>query len=114
MLFHFFTGLVRYSAFILMFCFWTSFSAAQPSTQFPGEEDTILVEKEVSQNKIPYHRILKTISKRLFQIDVNSMFTIGKNRRDAFVRNFQDYASQVKYRFNVREDEVEVKLSLNF
>jgi len=105
--------LVKYPACLLTFCLWTSFSIAQPNVHYNGEEDTILIEKEVSQ-KIPYHRILKSISKRLFKIDMNSMLTIGKTRRDVIARNFRDYADRVKYRLKVDRNEVGVKLSLNF
>lgn len=104
----------RRVACILTLCLWASFSFAQTGAFYDGEEDTILVEKEVTHNKIPYHRILKSISKQLFQIDVGSVLTFGKTRRDVIVRNFQDYAGRIKYRLNVDKDEVEVKLSLNF
>lgn len=78
-----------------------------------GEEDTILIEKEVS-TKIPYHLILKKLSSRMFEFDTDAFVTLGKGRTDHIVRSLADVRERVKTRFNVDRDEVEVKFSVNF
>ena len=78
-----------------------------------GEEDTILIEKEVS-TKIPYHLLLKKLSSRMLQFDADALVTFGKGRTDHIVRSFSDVAERVKTRVNVDRDEVELKFSLNF
>ncbi len=78
-----------------------------------GEDDTILVEKEASQ-KIPYHKILKKLSKQLLNFNTEKVVTFGEGRRDSIVRNFSDLSSRMKYRVDVNRDELEFKFSLNF
>ncbi len=80
----------------------------------PGNgDDTILVEKQVNE-KIPYHKILKKISKRMFKFDAENILAFGKGRTDSVVRSFKDISERMKYRVDVDRDEVEFKLSLNF
>lgn len=77
------------------------------------DEDTILIEKQPSQ-KIPYSKIVRKLSKRLFNFDTYQVLTFGKGKRNSVARSFQDFADRSKYRLNVRRDEVELKYTLNF
>jgi len=97
----------------LLLCLCASLASAQSFPLSNGGDDTILIEKEVSK-KIPYSRIAKAVVNRLFKVNVQKMFTGGKNRKTACVRNFSEYADRTKYRFGVKKDKVEVKFSLNF
>ena len=97
----------------LFLCLCASLATAQSNTLSSGGDDTILVEKEGSK-KIPYSRIAKAGFNRLFKVDVQKVFTGGKNRKTAVVRNFSEYADRTKYRFRVKKDKVEMKFSLNF
>ena len=97
----------------LLLCFCASLASAQSFPFSSSGDDTILIEKEVS-NKIPYSRIAKAVVNRLFKVNVQKMFTGGKNRKTACVRNFSEYADRTKYRLGVKKDKVEVKFSLNF
>jgi len=78
-----------------------------------GDDDTILVEKQPSQ-KIPYHKILKSITKQLFKFDSESVFSFGKGKSTRVVRSFGDLVDRSKTRFNIKRDKIEVKFSLNF
>jgi len=98
---------------LILTCCASFVSAQSYSLSNYGGEETILIEKEVSQ-KIPYSRIARAVVKRIFNVNVESMFTGGKNKKTAFVRNFSEYADRTKYRLGVRKDKVEVKFSLNF
>jgi len=100
-------------AISLLLCLCASLATAQSYSLSKGGDDTILIEKEVSQ-KIPYGRIAKAVVNRLFKVDVQKMFTGGKNRKTACVRNFSDYADRTKYRMGIKKDKVELKFSLNF
>jgi len=100
-------------AMLLLLCLCAPLATAQSYTLSQGGDDTILIEKEVSQ-KIPYGRIAKAVVKRLFKVDVQKMFTGGKNRKTACVRNFSEYVDRTKYRVAVKKDKVELKFSLNF
>ena len=97
----------------LFFCLAASFVTAEPYALSNNGDDTILIEKEVS-NKIPYSRLAKAVVKHFFKMDVQKMFTGGKNRKTASVRNFSEYADRTKYRVGVKRDTVELKFSLNF
>jgi len=98
---------------LILTCCASFVNAQSYSLSNYGGEETILIEKEVSQ-KIPYSRIARAVVKRIFNVNVESMFTGGKNKKTAFVRNFSEYADRTKYRLGVRKDKVEVKFSLNF
>jgi len=100
-------------AISLLLCFCASLASAQSFPFSSGGDDTILIEKEVSK-KIPYSRIAKAVVSRLFNVDVQKMFTGGNNRKTACVRNFSEYADRTKYRVGVKKDNIEVKFSLNF
>lgn len=86
---------------------------AEPYALSNGGDETILIEKEVSQ-KIPYSKIAKALVNHFFKVDVQKMFTGGKNYKSACVRNFSDYADRTKYRVGLKPDKVELKFSLNF
>jgi len=90
-----------------------TFACAQSYSLSNGGDDTILIEKQPSQ-KIPYARIARAFAKRLFDINVETMFSGGKNKKTAVVRNFSEYSDRTKYRLGVRKDRVEMKFSLNF
>lgn len=79
-----------------------------------NDEDTILVDKQPPPQKVSYSRIVRKIAKRLFKFDADAMLTFGQGKRNNIARSFSDFADRSKYRLNVKEDEVEVKFSLNF
>lgn len=83
------------------------------SYEGPTGEDTILIEKEVS-TKIPYHKIAKSFIKHFFKVDAQNLLAFGKGRTDSVIRSFNDLGERTKYRFKVKEDEVEIKMTLNF
>lgn len=76
-------------------------------------EDTILIEKEVSQ-KVPYHKIARSIIKHFFKVDTRSLLTFGKGSSSNVIRSFKELSERTRYRVKVKEDEVELKLSINF
>lgn len=106
---------------ILTLTFCSSIASAQAGAYAgSSDEDTILIEDQASlgdkqtSQKIPYHRILKAFAKRLFDVDMESVFSGGKNKRTAVVRHFSEYTDRTKYRVKVKKDEVVLKFSLNF
>lgn len=98
---------------LMLLCLGTSLAMAQSNTISNNGDDTILIEKEGS-SKIPYSSIAKAMFDHFFKVDVQKMFTGGKNLKTASVRNFSDYADRTKYRVGVKQNEVELKFSLNF
>ena len=104
-------------ALSFLLCLSASLVSAEPfaftTMNHSSDEDTILIEKENSQ-KIPYSRIAKALINHVLKVDVQSMFSGGKNSKTACVRSFSEYADRTKYRFGVKKDKVEVKFSLNF
>lgn len=79
-----------------------------------GDEETILVEKQPSET-IPYSSIVKKISREIFSIDAEQLVTFGGNPHKCnIVRSFADLKDRTRYRLNVRPEEVEVKLLLEF
>lgn len=77
------------------------------------DEDTILVEWR-PMTKIPYNRIVRQLSKKLFNFDTQNALSFGEGRRQNVARNFSDYLDRSKTRLNVRRDEIEVKFRVNF
>jgi len=102
-----------FKALILTVAFSSVPAMAQNMSGPAGEDDTILVEKEVSQ-KIPYHKILKRLGKQFLKFDTENVLTFGLGKRDSIIRNFSDFADRMKYRVDVDKDELELKFSLNF
>jgi hypothetical protein len=100
-------------ALLLLLCLGTSFASAQPNAISKNGDDTILIEKDGS-SKVPYSHIAKAVFDHLFKVDIQKMFSGGKNLKTACVRNFSDYSDRTNYRIGVKQDEVEFKLSLNF
>jgi hypothetical protein len=100
-------------AISLLLCLCASLANAQSFLFSQGGDDTILIEKEAS-TKIPYSRIAKAVVNHVFNVNVQQMFSGGKNNKTACVRNFSEYADRTKYRVGVKKDKVEVKFSLNF
>ena len=95
---------------VSLWCFSTS-SLAQTFTG--NDDDTILIEKELSQ-KISYSAAFKSLAKHVFKFDVDAALSGGQNCRDAVIRSFSDFADRTKYRLNVKQDKVEVRFTLNF
>ena len=77
------------------------------------DEDTILVEKQPN-TKIPYSKIIRKISQKLFSFDTHKISHFGKGKKSGVVRNFGDYLDRTKYRVNVRDDRVVFKVKMNF
>lgn len=78
----------------------------------PNDGDTILIEKEASQ-KIPYHRVAKSLIKRFFRVNTDNVLSFGEGRKDNVIRHFSQLSQRTKTRFKVHRDEVEVKFTLN-
>ncbi len=104
---------LRYLLFVSALILGSAQLHAQSFAGPAGEEDTILIEKEVN-TKIPYHLILKKLSSRMFQFNADALVTLGKGRTDHIVRSLADVRERVKTRLNVDRDEVAVKFSVNF
>lgn len=77
-----------------------------------GEDDTILVEK--TKRTFSYSKALKSFSKHVLKFDIDSLLSGGKNCTDSVIRNFNDLADRTKYRLNLKQDHLELKLTLNF
>lgn len=94
----------------------TLLSSAVWAETYPDDyigEDTILVEKEVSQ-KVPYHKIARSLFKHFFKVDTRSLLTFGEGRTGNVIRSFSELGERTKYRVKVKQDEIELKLSLSF
>lgn len=83
----------------------------------PNDGDTILVERDLfdgnTSQKIPYHRLAKSMVKRFLNFNTEKVLTFGQGKKDNVVRHFSDLADRTKYRLNVDRDEVELKFTLH-
>lgn len=83
------------------------------ATNMFEDEDTILVEKQPEQ-KIPYGRIVRKISEKLFNLDTHKILSFGEGKTRKVARSFKDFTDRSKYRIKLRTDEVQLKYTLNF
>ena len=102
----------KIATFIIAMFYLSISSSAQAVTNY-SDDDTILIEKELS-HKISYSTALKTFAKHILKFDIDSALSGGKNCREAVIRSFSDFSDRTKYRLNLKHDKVEVKFSLNF
>ena len=79
-----------------------------------GGEETILVEKKPSSNKIPYSLIARKVVKRFFDFDTYNVLTYTYSNDTGVARSLSEYISRSDYRLNVKRDEFELKYSLSF
>ena len=97
-----------------LLCICLSFKsyAVDTPNAFYGDDDTILVEK--TKRRFSYSKAFKSFSKHVLKFDIDSLLSGGKNCRDSVIHNFSDLADRTKYRLNLKQDLLELKLTLNF
>ena len=78
-----------------------------------GEDDTILVETP-HKVRFSYSTAIKAFSKKILDFDLDEFFTGGQNCKEAVVRNFSQLAERTHYKFNLKQDKVELNFTLNF
>lgn len=100
------------SALVLAFVF-SGASLPAYANHSLEDEDTILVEKRPNE-KIPYSKIVRKLSKKLFGFDPRTVTHFGKGRKQGVAKSFSDYMDRSKYRVKVRGDKVVLKYTVFF
>lgn len=98
---------------LLCLCLSFNTQAFENSRSNSGDDDTILIESS-SDTKFSYSTAIKSFSKHVLKFDIDSLLSGGKNCTDSVIRNFNDLSDRTKYRLNLKQDRLEVKLTLNF
>ncbi len=77
-----------------------------------SDEDTILIEDSMKFT-LSYSRALQAFCKHILNIDVDSAFSLGENKRSAVIRKLDDISERTYYRLQLNQNEVTLKFTLN-
>lgn len=76
-------------------------------------EETILIESN-PDTEFSYSKTIKSLSKQALRFYIGSLLSGGKNCTESFIRNFNDLADRTKYTLNLKQEQIELELTLNF
>lgn len=83
------------------------------SDAFYSGEETILVEGS-SNYQFSHSERFQALSKKALQFYIGSLLNGGKKCTDSIIRNFNQLAERAQYGMQLKEDTVELQLSLDF
>lgn len=102
-----------------LFCLCLSFNshAYEYYNSYYGEDETILIEgstnSELSHNLSHNNAAVKSACKQALQAFIGSLFNKSKNYSQSVMRNFNELSERTNYRLDLKEERIELKLSIN-